>query len=128
MKKGAKGKKVSAKKKKQEPLPKALKPIGVWVWAQCDNAGCQKWRKLPPGTVLNDDEPWWAQAIAITVFRDCHSHDLLPIGAIEVPSNSWRSFDMTRFMLHPNDLVKQKTSTTKDADPEPCQLLLASLY
>lgn len=57
MKRGPKAKKGSDKKKKKEPA-KALKPIGIWVWAQCDNAGCQKWRKLPPGTVVNDNEPW----------------------------------------------------------------------
>ena len=57
MKRGPKAKKASDKKKRKEPA-KALKPIGIWVWAQCDNAGCQKWRKLPPGTVINDNEPW----------------------------------------------------------------------
>ena len=33
-------------------------PASVFVWAQCDNAGCQKWRKLPPNTVVEDDVPW----------------------------------------------------------------------
>jgi hypothetical protein len=26
------------------------------VWAQCDS--CQKWRRLPPGTVLDESQPW----------------------------------------------------------------------
>lgn len=57
MVRGGKAKKsVGARKKKE--TASLLKPIGVWVWAQCDNAGCQKWRKLPPGTVVNDKEPW----------------------------------------------------------------------
>ena len=30
----------------------------VSVWAQCDNQGCQKWRRLPPGTVVDDTVPW----------------------------------------------------------------------
>ena len=30
----------------------------VFVWAQCDNAGCQKWRKLPPGTKIDEHNPW----------------------------------------------------------------------
>ena len=36
----------------------------VFVWAQCDNAGCQKWRKLPPGTKIDDDQPWSAPRAA----------------------------------------------------------------
>ena len=33
----------------------------VFVWAQCDNAGCQKWRKLPPGTKIDEHNPWCVQ-------------------------------------------------------------------
>lgn len=57
MVRGGKAKKGVGGRKKKETAG-LLKPIGVWVWAQCDNAGCQKWRKLPPGTVVNDKEPW----------------------------------------------------------------------
>ncbi len=57
MVRGVKGKKAAVPKKKRE-VANSLKPVGVWVWAQCDNAGCQKWRKLPPGTVIDDKEPW----------------------------------------------------------------------
>lgn len=28
-------------------------------WAQCENPSCEKWRLLPPGTVLNENEPWY---------------------------------------------------------------------
>lgn len=28
-------------------------------WAQCEIPSCQKWRLLPPGTVLNENEPWY---------------------------------------------------------------------
>lgn len=28
-------------------------------WAQCENQACQKWRKLAPGTVVNEDAPWY---------------------------------------------------------------------
>ena len=52
--KGSKGKKGAGSAKVVQP-----KQLGVWVWAQCDNAGCQKWRKLPPGTVVDDKEPWY---------------------------------------------------------------------
>lgn len=38
----------------------ASAPASVFVWAQCDNAGCQKWRKLPPNTVVEEDVPWCA--------------------------------------------------------------------
>ena len=27
-------------------------------WAQCEHAGCGKWRKLPPGTVVDEGKPW----------------------------------------------------------------------
>lgn len=49
---------VRGKKKTDKAKVAPVKPIGIWVWAQCDNAGCQKWRKLPPGTVIDDKEPW----------------------------------------------------------------------
>ncbi|KAL0028795.1 hypothetical protein WJX79_008323 [Trebouxia sp. C0005] len=29
------------------------------VWAQCDNPNCQKWRRLPPGTVIDENTPWY---------------------------------------------------------------------
>ena len=43
-------------------LEKAAKAAAsaVAVWAQCDNAGCQKWRKLPPGSKIDEDNPWCA--------------------------------------------------------------------
>ena len=28
------------------------------VWAQCDNPNCQKWRRLPPRTVIDENTPW----------------------------------------------------------------------
>ena len=28
------------------------------VWAQCDNPNCQKWRRLPPGTIIDENTPW----------------------------------------------------------------------
>ena len=32
----------------------------VSQWAQCDNQGCAKWRRLPPGTAVDDSVPWYA--------------------------------------------------------------------
>lgn len=26
------------------------------VWAQCEK--CNKWRRLPPGSVVQEDDPW----------------------------------------------------------------------
>lgn len=38
---------------------KFLAPIVVEdSWAQCENEKCQKWRRLPPGTVVDDSQPW----------------------------------------------------------------------
>ena len=28
------------------------------VWAQCDNPNCQKWRRLPPRTIIDENTPW----------------------------------------------------------------------
>lgn len=28
-------------------------------WAQCENPNCNKWRKLPPGYQVKEDEPWY---------------------------------------------------------------------
>jgi hypothetical protein len=28
-------------------------------WAQCENPNCNKWRKLPPGYEVKEDEPWY---------------------------------------------------------------------
>ena len=38
-----------------EPDPAAV------VWAQCEHAGCGKWRKLPLGAVVDEDKPWWGR-------------------------------------------------------------------
>eukprot|EP00891_Asterochloris_glomerata_P007995 jgi/Astpho2/7995/Aster-x1473 len=39
---------------------KFLAPIVVEdSWAQCENEKCQKWRRLPPGTVVDDSQPWF---------------------------------------------------------------------
>ena len=35
------------------------------VWAQCDNPGCAKWRRLPPGSVVDDSVPWYAHVTAV---------------------------------------------------------------
>ncbi len=35
------------------------KVITAEQWAQCENPSCEKWRLLPPGTVLNENEPWY---------------------------------------------------------------------
>ena len=42
---------------RRQPRPRPpLWPSG----RQCDNAGCQKWRKLPPGTKIDENNPWCA--------------------------------------------------------------------
>lgn len=28
-------------------------------WAQCENPNCNKWRRLPPGHQVKEDEPWY---------------------------------------------------------------------
>ena len=36
-----------------------LRASQLSVWAQCDNQNCQKWRRLPPGSVVDDTVPWF---------------------------------------------------------------------
>ncbi|KAK9837720.1 hypothetical protein WJX74_003736 [Apatococcus lobatus] len=31
----------------------------IWSWACCDNQNCQKWRRLPPGTAVDPNIPWF---------------------------------------------------------------------
>ena len=59
MPKGAVGKKGKSKGKAAGGKQSGTAaPASVFVWAQCDNAGCQKWRKLPPASIIEDDVPW----------------------------------------------------------------------
>lgn len=31
------------------------------VWVQCDNPDCRKWRRLAPGTELDEENPWYCK-------------------------------------------------------------------
>ena len=44
------------------------------VWAQCDNPNCQKWRRLPPATIIDENTPWSALLFRMHchfMSRDC---------------------------------------------------------
>lgn len=43
----------------EDTMAAYLPVIQKEVWAQCENPNCQKWRKLPPSTIVNEDEPWY---------------------------------------------------------------------
>ncbi|DBA74817.1 TPA: hypothetical protein ACH3X2_009276 [Trebouxia sp. C0005] len=49
------------------------------VWAQCDNPNCQKWRRLPPGTVIDENTPWY-----------CYMNPDEENAACEAPEESYR--------------------------------------
>ena len=36
----------------------AMAVLAADVWAQCDREECQKWRRLPPGTVIDEESKW----------------------------------------------------------------------
>ena len=36
----------------------AMEVLAADVWAQCDREECQKWRRLPPGTVIDEESKW----------------------------------------------------------------------
>uniref|UniRef100_A0A7S3R5R5 CW-type domain-containing protein n=1 Tax=Dunaliella tertiolecta TaxID=3047 RepID=A0A7S3R5R5_DUNTE len=52
----------------QQQLP-AAEPYQEDVWVQCD--ACQKWRRLPPSTTLEDDVPWYCNMNPDTNYRSC---------------------------------------------------------
>ena len=45
------------------------------AWAQCDNPNCQKWRRLPPGTLIDEDTPWYGSNGPVACLTD--QYDLL---------------------------------------------------
>lgn len=45
--------------------------VSAEVWAQCENPACNKWRRLPPHTVLNENEPWYCRMNADPNFNSC---------------------------------------------------------
>ena len=40
-------------------LTMAAAVLAADVWAQCDRDECQKWRRLPPGTVIDEESKWY---------------------------------------------------------------------
>jgi len=39
--------------------PQPLQPAIVEeIWAQCEHPQCEKWRKLPPGSFVDESKPW----------------------------------------------------------------------
>ena len=46
-------------RQQQQPPPAVVAPIPAQQWAQCENPNCNKWRLLPVGAVLNENEPWY---------------------------------------------------------------------
>ena len=45
--------------------------VSAEVWAQCENPDCNKWRRLPPHTVLNENEAWYCRMNADPYFNSC---------------------------------------------------------
>lgn len=45
--------------------------VSAEVWAQCENPDCNKWRRLPPNTVLNENEPWYCRMNVDPNFNSC---------------------------------------------------------
>eukprot|EP00198_Chlamydomonas_reinhardtii_P003176 XP_001692512.1 predicted protein [Chlamydomonas reinhardtii] len=64
------------KKKEEEPVVPVI--LQEDVWAQCD--GCQKWRRLPPGTVLDESQPWYCKQNADPRYNSC-----------EAPEEDWQN-------------------------------------
>ena len=47
------------------------------VWAQCDNPNCQKWRRLPPRTIIDENTPW-SVTVMLTSSTPCPFHGEAP--------------------------------------------------
>ena len=79
---------------KGEALPGSMAQRGAGaklslsVWACCDNSRCSKWRRLPPGTVVDPNKPWCvalpslsglAEALSARGLRAMCVHDAAPL-------------------------------------------------
>lgn len=58
----------------------ALTVARLSVWAQCDNQNCQKWRRLPPGSVVDDSIPWYALIESFLMARQLTSSVVMLLG------------------------------------------------
>ena len=41
-----------------QPLQTAPSLVVEEVWAQCEHPHCEKWRKLPLGSFVDESKPW----------------------------------------------------------------------
>lgn len=41
------------------------------LWVQCDEPSCSKWRRLPPGTVVNNQTRWYCYMNPDTRYNSC---------------------------------------------------------
>ena len=54
------------------PAPAPAYQVSAEVWAQCENPECNKWRRLPPHTVVNETEPWYCRMNPDPQHNACH--------------------------------------------------------
>jgi hypothetical protein len=105
------------------------------VWAQCDNEACNKWRRLPPGTVLKGTEPWFCRMNADPNFNSCdipeatYDHDGTEAGAEETdvaPRTEAALLAVTEAVeraaadeLEPDDVEEPQLDDEEDAPYQP---------
>lgn len=67
-----------------DPLPSRGTPAQQWT--QCENANCGKWRKLPPGSVVDEDAPWYCYMNPDAKHARCSaSEEVRPLLRVAVP-------------------------------------------
>jgi hypothetical protein len=81
-----------------DPLPVQA---SAEIWAQCENPSCNKWRLLPPNTVLNESEPWY-----------CHMNPDTKHNACDIPE---ATYDQAKeIIIDANYEVPKNAKTAKD--------------
>lgn len=82
--------------------------VSLSVWACCDNTRCSKWRRLPPGTVVDPNKPWCAAARA-------HPERCAPAAGPSPPGA--RSGAARRFCYQNPDASRNSCDAPEEARP-----------
>ena len=69
------------------------------VWAQCDNQNCQKWRRLPPGSVVDDTVPWFVHITKASIVRRLTTSMVIAPRPARSSAACWDPFSYTDWMV-----------------------------
>jgi hypothetical protein len=55
-------------------------------WVQCENPNCEKWRRLPPGTAVDEDAAWYCYMNPDAEHNTCEAMEEVGEGGIALGS------------------------------------------